>query len=325
MKKWNILLSCTLALTLGACGSEEKESKVVGNTSKTEQAASNTEEVEQAYNVKFTDAIGQEHEFTEVPKTIATLNPGIMDILLKLGANVTGRPTVSGEIPSDVETIQDLGNVHEPSVEKIVALNPEVLIVPPSFQAYATSLKASGIEVVYENLESIEQIQTTITRYGELFNVQKKAASLVADIQTAADKKVTSTKNALVVYGAPGTYLAALDNSLYGDILNTVGGHNIASDLPALDKYPTFASLSAEKIVKGNPQVIMLITHADPTTVQAGFEQQMSENPAWKNVDAVKNGNIIILPSELFDNPGTQVIDALDYMSDVLEKAEASK
>lgn len=325
MKKWNILLSCTLALALGACGSEEKESKVVGNTSKTEQAASSTQEAEQAYNVKFTDAIGQEHEFTEVPKTIATLNPGIMDILLKLGANVTGRPTISGEMTSDVEGIQDLGNVHEPSVEKIVALNPEVLIVPPSFQAYATSLKASGIEVVYENLESIEQIQTTITQYGELFNAQKKAASLVADIQTAADKKVTSTKNALVVYGAPGTYLAALDNSLYGDILNTVGGHNIASDLPALDKYPTFASLSAEKIVKGNPQVIMLITHADPKTVQAGFEQQMSENPAWKNVDAVKNGNIIILPSELFDNPGTQVIDALDYMHDVLEKAEASK
>ena len=78
---------------------------------------------------------------------------------------------------------------------------------------------------------------------------------MIAEIQQAADKKVTSTKNALIVYGAPGTYLAALDNSLYGDILNTVGGKNIASDLPALDQYPTYASLSAEKIVEGNQQV----------------------------------------------------------------------
>lgn len=111
---------------------------------------------------------------------------------------------------------------------------------------------------------------------------------------------------------------------MYGDILKAAGGNNIAADLPALDKYPTYASLSAEKIVEGNPQIIMLITHSDPNVVKEGFEKQMNENAAWKNLGAVKNGQIIILPSQLFDNPGTQVVEALDYMRDLLEKAEAT-
>ena len=223
-----------------------------------------------------------------------------------------------------IKNIQDIRSPHEPSFEQIVALNPEVLIVPTSFQRFAQSITATGIKVVYEDMDSIQSIQDTITRYGEVFANEEKATELNKEIDEAKANAIESTKNALIVYGAPGTYLAALDSSLYGDILKAAGGNNIASDLPALDKYPTFANLSAEKIVEGNPQVIMLITHADPEVVKDGFEKQMSENAAWKNLDAVKNEHIIILPSNLFDNPGTQVVEALDYMRELLEKAESS-
>jgi len=48
----------------------------------------------------------------------------------------------------------------------------------------------------------------------------------------------------------------------------------------------------------------------------------LKENAAWKNLDAVKNKQIIILPAELFDNPGTQVVEAIDYMRGLLKTAE---
>ena len=315
MKKWRFIFTCALAFTLAACSS---------STTNTNSTTSNTIAT-QPIEVEFTDATNQKHQFTQVPSTIATLNPGVMDILLALGANVTGRPTISGDISEDVKAIQDLGNVHQPSIEQIVALHPEVLVVPPSFQTYASTIEAAGIRVVYEDIDAIVDIEQAIKKYGELFAAEETAAMLVAEIQAAKEISVSTTKNALVVYGAPGTYLAALDNSLYGDILNKAGGKNIASNLPALDQYPTYASLSAEKIVEGNPQVILLITHADEGVVKKGFEKQMSQNPAWKNVDAVKNGHIIILPSKLFDNPGTQIVEALAYMRSELEKAEATK
>lgn len=312
MKILHYLSMGILALSLAAC-TNEQEVKEQGE--KTNALANNGE------SVKFIDALDQEHVFTEPPKSIATLNPGIMDILLELEANVIGRPTIQEEVSEEVKSIQDIGNPHEPSFEQIVALNPEVLIVPTSFQRFAQSITATGIEVIYEDIDSIEGIQDTITRYGEVFAKEEKAEVLNKEIDEAKEKSIETNQNALIVYGAPGTYLAALDSSLYGDILKTAGGNNIASNLPELDKYPTFANLSAEKIVESNPQVILLITHSNPEVVKAGFEKQMNENPAWKNLDAVKNNNIIIAPSNLFDNPGTQVVEALDYMRDVLEKS----
>jgi len=324
LKKWNFLLIGALTLSLVACNSEEQ---VKSDTSIVEVVGEGEKSKEifgEEKSVTFVDAIGQEHEFAEPPKSIATLNPGIMDILVQLEANVTGRPKVTTDLSADLAKIQEIGNPHEPSFEQIVALNPEVLIVPPSFQRFANTITATGIEVVYEEVQSIQEIQDTITRYGELFRNKEKAAQLNKEIDEAVAQKVDSTKNALIVYGAPGTFLAALDTSLYGDMLKAVGVHNIAADLPKLDQYPNYASLSAEKIVEGNPEFIMLITHSNPEVVKKGFEQQMNQNAAWKNLDAVKNNNIIILPSELFDNPGTQIVEALEYMRNVFANNEGS-
>lgn len=325
MKKWRFLLVGALASSLAACGEEEIKGSKANDEVKTElnEAAEKQEEkVEQAGPVKFVDAAGNEVEFETAPKSIATLDPGIMDILVELDANLVGRPGVKLELPEEVAKIQEIGNPHEPSFEQIIALDPEVLIVPPSFARMASTVEATGIKVVYESNSSIEDIQNTITRYGEVFGKQEKAEELVKEIEEATAGAVESTQDALIVYGAPGTYMAALNTSLYGDILVKAGGNNIAADLPGLDKYPAYATLSSEKIVEGNPKLIMLITHGDPAAVQEGFEKQMSENAAWKNLDAVKNGQIVILPSSLFDNPGTQVVEALDYMRDLLQKAE---
>jgi iron complex transport system substrate-binding protein len=321
MKFPKIVLASVLVLTLAACGSGDESAKEkVSNENETVQT-----EVVEAGPIVLIDDLGNKIEFKEAPKSVATLNPGMLDILVELGTNVTGRPSMTTEMTDEVKAIQEIGNPHEPSFEQIAAVNPELLIVPPSFMQYAATLEATGTKVAYLNMESIDGIKETIEKYGELFAKEDRAKELVQEIDAKlAEAKEESTLNALIVYGAPGTYLAALDNSLYGDILAKVGGKNIASDLPALDKYPSFASLSAEKIVEGNPQIIMLITHANPEVVQAGFEKQMSEDAAWKNLDAVKNNQILILPSELFDNPGTQVVEAIDYMKNLLKEAEAA-
>ena len=320
MKKWKWLCAAALTLALAACG-DEKEVETSSAGSENVTQTENTEALANA--ITFTDALGNEHIFEQPPASVATLNPGIMDILLEVGANVTGRPTISSDISKDVEAIQEIGNPHEPSFEQIVALKPEVLIVPTSFQRFAATVEATGTKIIYEDMASIEGIKETITRYGELFNNADKAKQLNEEIDAASAVTTESSKNALIVYGAPGTYLAALDNSLYGDILKAAGGNNIAAKFPALDKYPTYASLSAEKIVEGDPQIIMLITHSNAEQVKAGFEKQMNQDAAWKNLDAVKNNQIIILPADLFDNPGTQVVEALEYMRDLLQKAEA--
>jgi len=106
----------------------------------------------------------------------------------------------------------------------------------------------------------------------------------------ATDEKV----RVLLIYGAPGTYMAALPNSLSGNLLELAGGENIASDYPAIEKYPQYAQLNTERIVEANPEYIFLMTHANPDAVKDGFTKEMAQNPAWNNIDAVKNEHIEI-------------------------------
>lgn len=123
----------------------------------------------------------------------------------------------------------------------------------------------------------------------------------------------------MLVYGAPGTYLAALPSSLSGDLLEAAGGKNIAADFPQEEKYPQYAGLSSEKIVERNPEVIMLITHGDPGAVEKSFLKEMNQDATWKKLDAIKNDQIVVLPSHLFgQNPGTKVTEALNYMYNIL-------
>lgn len=318
MKFTKVLLTNVLVLSLAACGNNDGSSSSNINKSTHSQGISGDQ-------ITFTDDLSNKIVLDHIPTSVATLNPGMMDILLELGANVTGRPTITGEMTDEVESIQELGNPHEPSFEQIVATNPELLIVPESFMQFASTIQATGIKIAYSDMNSIDDIRVTIEKYGELFDATEKADELVAEMDAKIDEEaVESTLDALIVYGAPGTYLAALDSSLYGDILAKSGGNNIASKLPELDKFPSYANLSAEKIVEGNPQIIMIITHSNPKSVKSGFEMQMSQNPAWKNLDAVKNNQIVFLPADLFDNPGTQVIKAIEYMKNLLNEAEAA-
>lgn len=310
MKFYKFLFVGALALSLAACNTSE-------NTT-TEEKSAATEQTKQS-TIEITDVLGNKHTFEEPPKSVATLNLGDLDILIELGANVVGRPTTSEELLKEVADVQELGNPHEPSFEQIAAVNAEVLIVPPSFKQFESNI--SGTKVIYSDANSVEQIQQSIEMLGKLFAKEEEAKKLNDTITTKVNElsKNATNANALLVYGAPGTYLVALDNSLVGDILVKAGGKNIASDFPATEKYPSYANLSIEKIVERNPEIVMLVTHGNPQEVKEGFKKQMSENAAWKNLDAVKNNKVEILPADLFgNNPGTKIVDALDYMNEKL-------
>ncbi|WP_342541284.1 ABC transporter substrate-binding protein [Heyndrickxia sp. FSL K6-6286] len=317
MRKYTyILFSLVLLVALTACDNGKKEAS--GDQIKNKSV----EEI----SIKVTDASGQSLSFDKVPDSIATLSSGDLDILLSLGANVTGRPTVSGEVAKDLKTISEIGNPHQPNFEKIAEIHPSVLIAGMSFKQHAANIEKQGTKVIFTEANSIDDIQNSIRLYGTLLQKETEAEKVNQRISKRVEgmkAEEASPVKALLVYGAPGTYLAALPNSLSGDLLEKAGGENIAADFPKEDSYPQYASLSVEKIIERNPQVVMLITHGDPNAVKDAFEKEMKKNAAWKNLDAVKNGNVVVLPSNLFGtNPGTKVVEALEVMKESLSKVK---
>lgn len=310
------VLVAALLLIVAACGAKEESTEV----QKSDVSGVKTDKQETPEKTKIQDASGETISFEETPESIAVLSSGDLDILRALHVNVTGRPTASGPVDPELEEIAEIGNPHQPNFEKIAEVNPPVLAASTSFQKYADNLEKQGTKVVYTQANSIADITNTIDMFGKIFAKENEAAEIIQKIQDEIMKvEKANPVRALLVYGAPGTYLAALPNSLSGDLLEKAGGENIASDFPEEDNYPQYASLSVEKIIERNPEVVMLITHGDPEAVKAAFEQEMNESAAWKNLDAVKNGNVVVLPSHLFGtNPGTKITEALEVMQENL-------
>ena len=317
MKKWSrFLVIGALTLSLAACGSNNTTTNNNNSTASATGA------------ISITDVNGTVHNFDAAPESIAALSPGDMDILIELGANVTGRPTISYDMPEEVKAIQEIGNPHDPSIEQIVKVGPEVLIAPVNFKQFAGTIESTGTKVVYREANSIDDIKQSIDMYGTMFEKETEAKEMKAEIDAAIEQASTNATGVktLLVYGAPGTYLTALDSSLSGDILNKAGGYNVANNFPESEKYPNYANLSVEKIVESEPDVVMILTHADPESVIAGFKKQMETSSGWKNLKAVKEDRIFVLPADLFgNNPGTRVTEAVEYMVEKLDEIATAK
>ena len=320
MKKRLTFLLLASVLTLAGCGTST--AKDTGTAPETK------DEAKQESTITITDFADRTVAFETVPQNIVTIGDGEVDIIYALGGELVGRSTTHNEeVNKKLADVEQVGNTHEFDLEKVASLQPDVVLANnPLNMKDIASIEGIGSKIILTNANSVADIQKQITLFGELLQKQDKAKELVEEMDSKIEEISTESTDekvrVLLIYGAPGTYMAALPNSLSGNLLELAGGENIASDYPAIEKYPQYAQLNTERIVEANPEYIFLMTHANPEAVKEGFTKEMAQNPAWNSIDAVKNENIEILPADLFGtNPGTKITDALNYMHSLLHSA----
>ncbi len=100
----------------------------------------------------------------------------------------------------------------------------------------------------------------------------------------------------------------ALPSSFVGNIVEMLGGDNIAKDAKPLNTMPQYAPLSVEYVINKDPDIMFVITHGYDDKVKEKFKREIMGHPAWKELRAIKEGRLYILPYELFGvNPATRV------------------
>ncbi|MCA1027395.1 ABC transporter substrate-binding protein [Cytobacillus kochii] len=307
MRKWLGAFLLGTSISLVGCGVQD-----------TEHAVSSS--VESLYTIE--DFAGREIGFVEEPTKIAALSNGDVDIIYSLGEKVVGRPNADTWI-KEAEEEQQIGSTHEVNLERIALLKPDVILANRTLnEKDVPSLESLGAEVILTEANSIEDIMNQISLYGSMLNKEEEAKSVKSDLETRLKEveQPSTAARVLLVYGAPGTYMAALPNSLSGDILTHAGGENIAADYQALESFPQYAQINTERIIEANPDFVMLMTHGNPEEVRDGFIKEMQQNAAWNSIEAVKNGRIEVLPADLFGtNPGTRVVEAVSFLSEKLK------
>lgn len=288
--------------------------------------AKSSDEIYSGEPLSIIDFNNREVKLNGAPERIAALSIGETNIIYSLEGTLVGRPTT--DVPLQWEAsqqVREIGTTHEVDLEQIAFVKPQVVLAHNIMnEKDVGKLEGIGIKVVLSSGNSVADIKRQIELFGAMLQKEQKASELIANIDAKIESlqsAVADATPALIVYGAPGTFMAALPSSLAGNILELAGGTNIAADYPQLASYPQYATLDMERIVKSNPEAIYIMTHANPEEVKDSFIREMEASKAWSSIAAVQNGKIEILPAELFgSNPGTRIVESLDYMYQTLHE-----
>jgi iron complex transport system substrate-binding protein len=204
-----------------------------------------------------------------------------------------------------------------------LALRPDLVIGVHIQAAHAPAFAAAGIPFFMTESMTFERTLTTITDIGAMLGRVNEARQLTERIAGVEARIAAMPRerdpSALIIWGAPGTFMFALPNSFAGDLLRRVGGVNVAQDMATIPGQPTFANFSMERVVQHNPDFILIVAHGDAQAVRRAFVTQMQNDPAWRTLTAAREGRVHILPFDLFGvNPGSRLGEALEHLASIL-------
>lgn len=324
-----LILACTMAFSLAACGSKETE-----NTSG-EAQTEGSEETSEPETVTITslDANGEETQI-EVPyrpERAALLDMACLDIIDSLGEGdcVVGSATTSLDYLQDYvtnENIENLGTIKEADLEAVMACEPDVIFIggrlSSSYDALneiapvvylATDSEKGVVESVRSNAETIAAI------FGKEEEVEELMSGFDKRIQTLAE--FAENKTAIVGMCTSGGFNILGNDGRCSLIGNEIGFENVGVDSDTTTSTHGNEA-SFEFVVERNPEYIFVMDRdAAINTEGAQLAQEIVENELVMGTDAYKNGHIVYLEHPAVWYTAEGGINALDIMLQDLEGA----
>lgn len=278
------------------------------------------------------DSLGEEVRVPKQPQRLIFMNTSNLEIYLAVGGDKAIGRAESSNYPADLkeafEKVPSVGAIYAPNLEKIMGMKPDLVIGTnvPFNVALRKPFQVAGVPLYINVINSYEDVLRSVDLFGALAGKEKEAAAKRQKIEAdyAALTKGMQPKSGaktLVLFGSTDSFSMATSKSFTGDLLARLGAVNIAdgADVKADSAY---IPLSLEYVTKQDPEVLMLITMGDPKAVEEHLNKEIAGNAAWKDVQAVKNGRVHVLPANLFTvNPGTHIIDAMKLLQGYLTEA----
>ncbi|MEO6951293.1 MAG: cobalamin-binding protein [Polyangia bacterium] len=256
-----------------------------------------------------TDGLGRSITVAHVQRVIS-LAPSSTEIIYALGAGdrVVGVDRYS-DWPEAARKVTQVGTDMEPSLERMVTLHPDLVLVATTANAQRAvdNMAAVGLSVYVSRTDSLEQIFTDIEGIGRALERTDAATALVAALRARVAKvpvRAPPIPCAIVVWPAP-LVVAGRGNHV-DDLLRVAGCRNVVDD--GSQPFPTY---STERLVKKAPEVVFVGTHA---TGAPSLDPLL----ALDSIPAVKNHRVHTIDGDLLFRPGPRVVEGIEALARLL-------
>jgi iron complex transport system substrate-binding protein len=304
------ILALLLAIGfLSACGTNEgDQTKKKENVEATQDHA--------GFPLSVNDALDNKVTLEEQPKHIVSLIPSNTEILFELGLNkeIVGVSDFDN-YPKEAEDKEKIGGM-EFNVEKIVSLNPDLVLAHESTAKSAeeglNQLRDAGINVfIVHDAKSFEEVYNTINDIGTLVGKKDQAKTIVSEMKSDLKsiqekaKEVSEEKRVYVeVSPSPDIYSTG-KNTFIDQMLSLVNAENIMSDQDG------WVQVNQESVISANPDVI-ITTYG---YYSENPKEQVVGREGWKDVNAVKNGEVHDVHSDLVTRTGPRLVEGVEEIA----------
>ncbi|MCF6765870.1 ABC transporter substrate-binding protein [Thiotrichales bacterium 19S3-7] len=254
----------------------------------------------------FSNTFAQEQLYQSAPQRVIVLELSLLDDLMLLGIKpiaIAGNEVGEGALPSymlnEIRSIPSVGSKQQPSLTKIAALKPDLIIADTTFhRSIQSQLEKIAPTVMLNGIMGNPQTQLeNIKVLAKLFHKQKTAEKVIDqyELTTAKDIKEGQAHRATVLMGyvaESGVFRALSANAIATEILASIGKENLIKAYSSRQRI----EMTPEAVLAKNPQVIViLVTDNDYTTIR-----KLTSNPLWQQIPAVKANKVYYLSRDVW-------------------------
>ena len=267
------------------------------------------------------DDVGRIVSLDKPAQRIVTLAPHAVEMLFAASAGDRIIGTVSySDYPAQAKTIPRVGSYNALDVERILALQPDLVFAWDSGNKkdQIEKLIQLGLTVFINEPHSIEDVASSIERIGRLTASETIASRFNAVFLKRYRQLQETYQNRSKVrmfYQVWHDPLITINGRhLISAVMRLCGAENIFNNMSALS-----ASVSIEAVIAAQPEIIIAGGEADK-------QAQLLENwQPWKTLPAVRHEQLYLIEPGLLHRHGPRILDGAEIMCRYVEQARAAR
>jgi iron complex transport system substrate-binding protein len=264
------------------------------------------------------DDLGREVRLKAPAQRVVCIGPGATETIFALGAQskLVGRDQIS-DYPAAAKTIPIVGDYVGPSVEKVIALRPDLVIIQGETYDKARVenwQQKIGAPVATLVPSSVEQTRNGIEKIAAWLGATEKLAEVTKEFRTLPDVNSNIGTAFYEVQRSP--LWTAGQGTLIADEIKVLGLKNVANDVTS------YKAFNVEVLLKRDPD-FYIVTMEKPDYQKA--LRELRSTPALKNLPAVRAGRVLVADANLVLRPSPRLPLGIQSLAKQISRLKASR
>jgi iron complex transport system substrate-binding protein len=250
---------------------------------------------------------------------IITLAPNLAELVFAAGAGGSLKAVVEySNFPEQVAQIPRVGDAFRIDLERIIELNPDLVIAWKSGnpQTALQKLQQLGITVWQIEITRPEEIADIVANISDAAGTQNVGEAVAMQLRNRlADLKKQHANKIPVSFFyqiAPRPLYTVNSQHIISRSLAICGGHNVFANLPALAP-----QISRESVIIANPQAMIAPkTDGGPPALLAWQD--------WPQLQAVQYDTMLYLPADEISQATPRLLDSIELACKNLDEVRSA-